>query len=242
MSLATAMGTLGLAATSSNAAVVAQYNFDGDTVTSSDPGSLSGDITTPIGGITVSTQHSSRENAADSFVFGAPVSGFAMVGKYGDINGNRSANLDGSFTNNYYLTFTVNPGAGQQIDLTSFAMDMDITGGGGDKYVGLFWDKAGDFSTQDHVTDALTGVIVYDPNAGDGDQLGENHTIALSGLDPITSTTVFRVYIMANAGTTSHGFALDNLKLEGTVTPVPEPTTTALLGLGGFALILRRRK
>ncbi len=29
--------------------------------------------------------------------------------------------------------------------------------------------------------------------------------------------------------------------LSGTFTPVPEPTTTALLGLGGLALILRRR-
>ena len=28
----------------------------------------------------------------------------------------------------------------------------------------------------------------------------------------------------------------------GTATVVPEPTTTALLGLGGLALILRRRK
>jgi hypothetical protein len=38
---------------------------------------------------------------------------------------------------------------------------------------------------------------------------------------------------------------LDEIRIGATyadVTPVPEPTTTALLGLGGLALILRRRK
>ena len=35
---------------------------------------------------------------------------------------------------------------------------------------------------------------------------------------------------------------LDSFSLEGDITPVPEPSTTALLGLGGLALILRRRK
>jgi hypothetical protein len=35
---------------------------------------------------------------------------------------------------------------------------------------------------------------------------------------------------------------LDDLVLGGTAVAVPEPTTTALLGLGGLALILRRRR
>jgi len=38
------------------------------------------------------------------------------------------------------------------------------------------------------------------------------------------------------------GFRVSNFSFSVDVTPVPEPSSTALLGLGGLALILRRRK
>ncbi|PQJ28770.1 PEP-CTERM sorting domain-containing protein [Rubritalea profundi] len=37
-------------------------------------------------------------------------------------------------------------------------------------------------------------------------------------------------------------YTVDNVSFDGTVAAVPEPTTTALLALGGLALILRRRR
>ena len=54
-------------------------------------------------------------------------------------------------------------------------------------------------------------------------------------------TGVVRLRIGPDAGTFGQGrFAseIDNISVD----VVPEPTTTALLGLGGLALILRRRK
>jgi len=45
-----------------------------------------------------------------------------------------------------------------------------------------------------------------------------------------------------NTSTAGNNLGIDNLSLNGTVTAVPEPSSAALLGLGGLALILRRRK
>jgi len=44
------------------------------------------------------------------------------------------------------------------------------------------------------------------------------------------------------AGTLQRRSDFDNMQIDVTFTPVPEPSSTALLGLGGLALILRRRK
>ena len=66
---------------------------------------------------------------------------------------------------------------------------------------------------------------------------GEDHLLTAAAAD---NTRLIRFNI-----TTSHsgdnGFAgLSEVRFDGTT--VPEPSTTALLGLGGLALILRRRK
>ncbi|MEJ6700837.1 MAG: PEP-CTERM sorting domain-containing protein, partial [Akkermansiaceae bacterium] len=60
-----------------------------------------------------------------------------------------------------------------------------------------------------------------------------SNTIAGTG-----SSLAIRVEFSLNSG--DEDFAIDDLVVEGTV--VPEPSSSALLGLGGLALILRRRK
>ncbi|MFT5633578.1 MAG: hypothetical protein ACI9SQ_001299, partial [Rubritalea sp.] len=41
---------------------------------------------------------------------------------------------------------------------------------------------------------------------------------------------------------TGNHAGIDNLSINGTVAPVPEPSSIVLLGLDGLALILHRRK
>jgi hypothetical protein len=78
-----------------------------------------------------------------------------------------------------------------------------------------------------------------------------------NSLDLAPGSTLTQVY-SGDAGSSSHGSAYQQVALSGTlVTPsftsaegvvaveflsVPEPSTTSLLGLGGLALILRRRR
>jgi hypothetical protein len=58
--------------------------------------------------------------------------------------------------------------------------------------------------------------------------------------DVPSDATTLTFSVDASFNTNKEVMWFDNLTITGTA--VPEPTTTALLGLGGLALILRRRK
>ena len=73
------------------------------------------------------------------------------------------------------------------------------------------------------------------------------YSINLSGptYQNLTAPLTFRIYDYnpANSGGAGPDDGFSNLLLTGTVTAVPEPTTLAILGIGGLALIgLRRRQ
>ncbi len=56
----------------------------------------------------------------------------------------------------------------------------------------------------------------------------------------ITNIARLRIYSIGGADQGARGVFLDDITV--TTTPVPEPSGTALLGLGCLALILRRRR
>ncbi len=69
--------------------------------------------------------------------------------------------------------------------------------------------------------------------------------LTLSGLTGLTDTTVtftFDFTDPAKSNSLARADTMDNVVLTGTFAAVPEPSSTALLGLGGLALIMRRRK
>jgi hypothetical protein len=63
--------------------------------------------------------------------------------------------------------------------------------------------------------------------------------LAATGTDATPATTTFHVLAIGEGGVTLD-YNLDNIQLE--YTPVPEPSTLAVVGLGGFGLLLARRK
>ena len=76
-------------------------------------------------------------------------------------------------------------------------------------------------------------------------QFGEGNALTLADLSDLTDTSVTFTWALTSSKSNNignQGHRLDNITLTGTVTPVPEPSSFALLGLGGLALILRRRK
>ena len=139
------------------------------------------------------------------------------------------------------LAITVNIPNGVVVDLTAldFIDGADSGTGGNDTF--SQWDLA--VSTGSASPNSGTDFV-----AGTGFSSSPN-SVTLSGLTGLTNTSVTFTWTV-NYGVTSdfsgggnhssrHAF-LDDIVITGSV--VPEPTTTALLGLGGLALILRRRK
>jgi hypothetical protein len=89
---------------------------------------------------------------------------------------------------------------------------------------------------------STTGIDLLTIDGANTETLGAGTTFSGGALtysfdDAVTSAELF---IGFEADGTGDHWTLDDVSFDGTA--IPEPTTTALLGLGGLALILRRRK
>ncbi len=148
-----------------------------------------------------------------------------------DVNNNMTAG-------GWDTTITLAVG-GSDIDLTSLVLDMKLTNGtGGAQTTGSktgqmlveFFD-AGDSSVG---TADLGGNIGYPT-------VEYQRTLDLTGIT-LSAGQTYTMVVSARGTGHGHHKALDARELNGDITVIPEPSTTALLGLGGLALILRRRK
>jgi len=119
---------------------------------------------------------------------------------------------------------------------TSLTVELDYQGRANGNTLGLEYSALGDF------TDTVTfGTI---------DNSAPNTTIALnqtytatngSGGITFTDTASIRIHVIGGTQATQNnnsGTFVDNIS----VTAIPEPSSAALLGLGGLALILHRRR
>ena len=88
-----------------------------------------------------------------------------------------------------------------------------------------------DFTPFDDETEETSGATRVTHTGGNG-------TIIASGVDAIRIT--FLDHGVENGGT--DGTVFQEVDVIGVATVVPEPSSTALVGLGGLALLLRRRK
>ena len=72
-----------------------------------------------------------------------------------------------------------------------------------------------------------------------------DYTLSSDLTDTTLAAGESAIFTIAFSTTTGSGSSLsniDNVAFQGTAVVVPEPSSTALFGLGGLALILRRRK
>lgn len=131
---------------------------------------------------------------------------------------------------NSYWEFTVKPADGQNMDLTDLQFDAARGGGG----VPRGWA----FETSVDGFGATT--IIQQADLPTARPNWTHYTIDLSAakFQNLTTATTFRVYVYSPASGSTVEF--DNVSLNGTI--APEPATLALMGLGGLALVRRRRK
>jgi len=138
------------------------------------------------------------------------------------------------------MSFTVSIDDTVEVDLTNLAFDYGYFSSAGSNTT-IDWNltlSTGSSSSSSGGDYTHNGVANFQ-------QFGSGNALILSGLTGLTDTTVTFTWLFDssksnNIGVQSH--FLDNIALTGTVTPVPEPSTTAILGLGGLALLFRRRK
>lgn len=218
-----------------NAATLVTSNFDGNTGAAA----LTGNANNSAGaGNTLTVAWTGDESASASALQSiSPGGGFAIVkngnNTYSNNNLayiNHNLNIDDlANARGYSFTFT----STVAYDLTQLQV---LAGHTNDS-------AANNQSNSSDLTVSISGGVFADTtniNYSSGDAiLTQTYNLTGNSLSAGTQYTV----TVTNANMVGGGayMVYDGITLEGTVA-VPEPSSTALLGLGGLALILRRRK
>ena len=236
-------------ATSAQAAVIVSYGMS--TVPPPDPQVLFTGPTSLDPGVTATNLVNQLGNTASgSLVF----SGGDLVSTWNTTAAAAPAN-DNSFSAAFavgnYVTFSITPTAGNQINLTNITFQASTASTSTTSNRGFFLVSE---SAPANFT-ATSVVLLTDRTAFDGGGGGagtlplqgaptnttvpRDYDASLAALGPVTGTQYFRLYLQTpNAG---QGLAFDDIVVNGTVSPVPEPGAP-LLGFAGLLMLQGRRR
>lgn len=221
--------SLGAVASNSSAVVLANYEFAGGSALSTDtePVTTAEDYLATIAPNT-STYSGISSSSANAFFFSFQTAG----------------DLVGSIAENDYHTFTLETnGATVNLDALNFSQE--------------FWNTATTLTFSVSVLSSFDGFATPGLNLGNfsiagsgytnGDTAAVARSIDLSSIaqfQGLTSNVDFRFYFYDNSSATDRTHRLDNIVLNGTVTPVPEPSSQALVivAIGAVTLVRYRRK
>ena len=217
----------------SSGEIVSQFTFTGDSYASSDTSSAT--TTDLVVGADLAADGSTRIEDGTTNLF--------------NINDTRAGNPGEYFLFRYQpltddtwfdgtvdaLEFTVTPGAGTSLDLTSFTMDLANWSGGSGVQARVY-TTAVDGTIDDGTADR---VATFTVPGGQGAWPGSPFSVDLTALADVTTTTTFRIEVGGVGNDGRHTNGIDNITLNATV--IPEPGSLALLGLGGLLIARRRR-
>jgi hypothetical protein len=222
LSLATAMGTLALA-TSANAASIAIVNHsfeDGDLTGWTNTGVVSLTVTQPVDANYAGSTVGDLPSPAD----GDFAATLTLGGNYGYIKQNTGVLVEEGLT----YTLTVAVGARDDAGLPDITDPASVLVRIGD-------GDGSPFPATITQTLLLGGAGLV---AGGFIDVTASFTAVAADVGKELSILIGASRVGGDTGGT---FDFDNVRLTDS-TVVPEPSSTALLGLGGLALILRRRK
>lgn len=216
--LAGVVATAAFLALSTNAALIAEYNFNNTDLTESASASVAGVSASSV--LTIGAGLN-EYYSGDGMRLGGNRSNFGFGG---------SATLANALSANNYLSFTVTPDAGKKLDFVSLTWFQQSNSNNGLNEWALF-------------TDNLAFTAGNEINSGSvlDNSVGNPVSVDLTGLADATAVTEFRVYLYGAAGGSSASASItDAYQLNANV--IPEPATFGLLvAFGGGILFLRRR-
>ena len=153
-----------------------------------------------------------------------------------------------AIANDDYFSVTMGADSGYYMDLDSITLDYGYT------------NNAAPFGVKDlkaYVFSSFTGFVdasdilgskfiqtTVDDNSLQYPGGSPSLTVDLSAYSYVWSggEIEFRIYLADTTNNNAYIHRIDNVTLNGVVAAVPEPSSTALLGLGGLALMLRRKR
>jgi len=142
-------------------------------------------------------------------------------------------NLGNAIGNDQFFTFSINAVDGATFSLDNISFDVGRTPNGAQDF--FLFSSVGGFTIGADIATAL--------NVGTGGS-SISFDFTDSSFDDLEEVE-FRVYVdqrTSNSGSSSGTF-LDNVLVNAVVTePIPEPSASMLLGLGGLALLSRRKR
>jgi len=200
------------AAAGANAAVIADFDFD--------------------------TDASSSDTELNSTAVFAPIPNATNVGRSSQGNAfirtlGTGTDLAAALADTDVFTITITADPGFEFNLTSVNFDFGGQSSTAAAYtVNGVVTSGGTLLHNEGLTTSGTGLHM---------DTGNSESLAAAQFQGVTSAT----FTFANFDTTDFEGKTnrwDNISIVGDVVAVPEPSSTALLGLGGLALILRRRK
>lgn len=243
--LTTTLLTSFLAAGSSQAALLAVYELTAGSAAATDTDGA--DL------ITFSALNFNDFNAVDVTTDDMGVTqDFIQVNGFEDTgsNNNYTTNLTQATAADSYFSFTVTNNSGLALQLDTFSVDTAYTNSFRAGY-GLFSSADGfDAIAADLIAsrETTTNFASFD----EASTTQETDLLTLSGAGANVASTDFLLadgdsltfFLVGsqNSSSDTRSWEFDNISISGTTIPVPEPSSTALLGLGGLALLLRRRK
>lgn len=170
---------------------------------------------------------------------------YSIDGHAFEVATNQMTNIAGAAANltSGYLEFTVTPDAGNAVTYSSLTFDLGndsntTTTGSGSVGATLFastdgtnFDQVGSTSTVAFDGTTKSIVIVNDISKD------------LSGLGTLSGPVTFRLALTDASSNANNKFLfIDDINLNGTIAPVPEPASLGILGAGIMAMKTRRRR
>lgn len=247
LTLGAVLALFALVSTSASAAVIVDYAMT--TVVSPSSGSLSLLPTVTDTNVTApALVNQSGGTASGSNNYNG---GTDRVSIWNTTNSDTTTTYAGAFAGNNYVTFSITPSAGYQMDLTSItfqaAAATSTTTTNRAFYLVTASSLAGFTSSSTVLSTDRTSVgggTMPFQAATATNTVPQDYTVDLTSFAGLTTVQYFRFYLQTP--TISQGLAFDDIIVNGTVslTAVPEPSTYACL-VGAVALGLvgvRRRR